>query len=215
MIKKNTRKVIFGKKKESDHFCLCNPGIMGFGILFSAPEGNQESVTVTINKNPESKFHWQVIWNPIYFESGIHLTRSVESRIQECLLLPYVGPVANPAEGPAGPASRLFLDQTEARSAETRSPFHPGVDDPSPLPPYLKVWIRHWGQYNSMWLSQFSLHKVWKKSCNTNNTFKRFFSLIFFQHLMLFKIFIHEITLILIAIITIFLIWIVSSFPSL
>ena len=53
MIKKNTRKVIFGKKKkESDHFCLCNPGIMGFGILFSAPEGNQESVTVTINKNP-------------------------------------------------------------------------------------------------------------------------------------------------------------------
>ena len=58
MIKKNTRKVIFGKKKESDHFCFCNPGIMGFGILFSAPEGNQESVTVTINKNPESKFHW-------------------------------------------------------------------------------------------------------------------------------------------------------------
>lgn len=57
MIKKNTTKVIFGKKKESDHFCLCNPGIMGFGILFSAPEGNQESVTVTINKNPESKFH--------------------------------------------------------------------------------------------------------------------------------------------------------------
>ena len=134
MIKKNTRKVIFGKKKESDHFCLCNPGIMGFGILFSAPEGNQESVTVTINKNPESKFHWQVIWNPIYLESGIHLTRSVESRIQECLLLPYVGPVANPGEGPAGPASRLFLDQTEARSAETRSPFYPGVDDPTPSP---------------------------------------------------------------------------------
>ena len=134
MIKKNTRKVIFGKKKESDHFCLCNPGIMGFGILLSAPEGNQESVTVTINKNPESKFHWQVIWNPIYLESGIHLTRSVESRIQECLLLPYVGPVANPGEGPAGPASRLFLDQTEARSAETRSPFYPGVDDPTPSP---------------------------------------------------------------------------------
>ena len=78
---------------------------MGFGILFSAPEGNQESVAVTSNKNPESKFHWQVIWNPIYLESGIHLTRSVESRIQECLLLPYVGPVAHPEE-----ASRLFLD---------------------------------------------------------------------------------------------------------
>ena len=106
---------------------------MGFGILFSAPEGNQESVTVTINKNPESKFHWQVIWDPIYLESGIHLTRSVESRIQECLLLPYVGPVANPGEGPAGSASRLFLDQTEARSAE-KTFLRPG-------PPSIRVWM--------------------------------------------------------------------------
>ena len=106
---------------------------MGFGILFSAPEGKQESVTVTINKNPESKFHWHAIWNPIYLESGIHLTRSVESRIQECLLLPYVGPVAHPGEGPAGSVSRLFLDQTEARSAEKKF-LRPG-------PPSIRVWM--------------------------------------------------------------------------
>ena len=173
MIKKNTRKVIFGKKKESDHFCLCYPGIMGFGILFSAPEGNQESVTLTINKNPESKFHWQVIWNPIYLESGIHLTRSVESRIQECLLLPYVGPVADfwTKLRPESP-KKNFWDQV---------PLLFGCGWPHPLPPYLKVWIRHWEQYNSMWLSQFSLHKVWKKSCNTNYTFKTFSSLIVFN----------------------------------
>ena len=129
MIKKNTRKVIFGKKKkESDHFCFCNPGIMGFGILFSAPEGNQESVTVTINKNPESKFHWQVICNPIYLESGIHLTRSVESRIQECLLLPYMGPVADQGRAPRGLPLAYFWTKLKPEA-------------PRPGPPSIRVWM--------------------------------------------------------------------------
>ena len=57
----------------------------------------------------------------------------MESRIKECLLLPYVGPVAHPGKGPAGPASRLFLDQTEAQSAEKKF-LRPG-------PPSIRVWM--------------------------------------------------------------------------
>ena len=57
----------------------------------------------------------------------------MESRIQECLFLPYVGPVAHPGEGPAGPASRLFLAQTGARSAETKF-LRRG-------PPSIRVWM--------------------------------------------------------------------------
>lgn len=47
--KEEHKKVNFwGKKKESGELLLVQSGIMGFGIRFSAPEGNQESVTVTI-----------------------------------------------------------------------------------------------------------------------------------------------------------------------
>ena len=51
---------------------------------------------------------------------------------------------------PGSPASRLFLDQTEARRAE-KIFLRPGPPLPylrvwmTPLPPYLKVWIRHCG----------------------------------------------------------------------
>ena len=49
--------------------------------------------------------------------------------------------------GPRGPSPSLFLDQTEVRMAETflletASPLSQGLDD-RPLPPHLKVWIRH------------------------------------------------------------------------
>ena len=61
---------------------------------------------------------------------------------------------ADPGEGPGGPPP-LYLDQTKARRAEKnffflRPPPLPqgeGLDDtppsPLPLPPNLKVWIRH------------------------------------------------------------------------
>ena len=39
----------------------------------------------------------------------------------------------------------LFLDQTVARGAEKIFFWNP----PPPLPPYLKVWIRHWIIQNS------------------------------------------------------------------
>ena len=49
-----------------------------------------------------------------------------------------------------GPSPPLFFDQTEARRAEkfhleTALSLSKGLDDrpPPPLPPYLKVWIRH------------------------------------------------------------------------
>ena len=56
-------------------------------------------------------------------------------------------PVADPGEGPRGglgprspPPPLLFLDQTEKSFWET-VPSPPPL--PSPLSPYLKVWIRH------------------------------------------------------------------------
>ena len=55
-----------------------------------------------------------------------------------------VPPVADPGEGPGGPGPPLFLDQTEGRTPVPS--LSKGLDDrvPSPPPPYLKVWIRHW-----------------------------------------------------------------------
>ena len=48
--------------------------------------------------------------------------------------------VADPGEGPGGPAP-LFLAQTEARRETTPPPpLSQGLND---RPPYLKVWIRH------------------------------------------------------------------------
>ena len=54
-------------------------------------------------------------------------------------------------EGLGGPGlPRLLLDETEARRAEkgfleTCTSWSQGLDDcPLPLPPYLKVWFRHW-----------------------------------------------------------------------
>ena len=47
----------------------------------------------------------------------------------------------------AGPP--LFLDENEAPrvkkvwGGDHRPPLSKGMDDPPPLPPYLKVWIRH------------------------------------------------------------------------
>ena len=127
MIKKNTRKVIFGKKKESNHFCLCNPGIMGFGILFSAPEGNQESVTVTINKNPESKFHWQVIWNPIYLESGIHL-RACNPESKSVFYYLTWGQWRLQGRAPRGPPLAYFWTKLRPEA-------------PRPGPPSIRVWM--------------------------------------------------------------------------
>ena len=58
--------------------------------------------------------------------------------------------MADPGEGPGGPAPPLVLDQTEAQRAEkmfleTPSPPPPplskGLDDRAPM--YLKVWIQH------------------------------------------------------------------------
>ena len=46
-------------------------------------------------------------------------------------------PLAGPGEGLGGPAP-LFLDQTEAVRSEKNF-----FGDRPPLPPYLKVWIRH------------------------------------------------------------------------
>ena len=49
--------------------------------------------------------------------------------------------VADPGGGPALP---YFLEQTGVQRAET--PLPPGRDDSlPPPPPYLTVWIRHWG----------------------------------------------------------------------
>ena len=50
--------------------------------------------------------------------------------------------------GPGDPGLPLFLDQTETRRAEKnffgdRPPLSKGLDDLTPPPPYLKVWIRH------------------------------------------------------------------------
>ena len=49
--------------------------------------------------------------------------------------------------GPGSPASRLFLDQTEARRAEKFFWDYPPYLRVwmTPLPPYRKVWIRHCG----------------------------------------------------------------------
>ena len=49
-------------------------------------------------------------------------------------------------EGPGGPTP-LLLDQNEARRPFNEAPpLSQGLDHrPSPRPPYLKVWIRHWG----------------------------------------------------------------------
>ena len=139
MIKKNTRKVIFGKKKESDHFCLCNPGIMGFGILFSAPEGNQESVTVTINKNPgiqvpltgNLKSNLPGIRNPPHQERGIQNPRVSFITVR--------GTGGGSRGGPRGARLSLFFGpngdpKRRNKIFETRSPFYPGVDDPTPSP---------------------------------------------------------------------------------
>ena len=59
-------------------------------------------------------------------------------------------PVADPEEGPGGPASPLFFDQNEVRRAEKnffgdRAPhLSQGLDDRRPPPPpYPMVWIRH------------------------------------------------------------------------
>ena len=60
-------------------------------------------------------------------------------------------PVADPEEGPGGPASPLFFDQNKARRVEknfleTGPPTYLRVwmtGSPPPPPPYLKVWIRH------------------------------------------------------------------------
>ena len=57
--------------------------------------------------------------------------------------------MADLGEGPGGPPAPLFLDQTEARRAEKnvfwglRPPYLRDWMTPPPLPPYLKVWIRH------------------------------------------------------------------------
>ena len=61
--------------------------------------------------------------------------------------------VADQGKGPGGPPP-LLLDQNEARRAGKKflssppppPPLSQGLDHrPSPRPPYLKVWIRHWG----------------------------------------------------------------------
>ena len=58
--------------------------------------------------------------------------------------------VADVGEGPVGPGPTLFFDQTEAQSAKKKNfletaPPSPPLPSPllSPLPTYLKVWIRH------------------------------------------------------------------------
>ena len=52
--------------------------------------------------------------------------------------------MADPGEG-----SLLFLDQEAERAEnffmETAPTLSKGLDDRRPPPPYLKVWIRHWG----------------------------------------------------------------------
>ena len=60
-------------------------------------------------------------------------------------------PVADPGEGPGGPATPLpplFLDQTEAPKNflgdQAPAPLSKGRDDQTPLPHPLKVWIQHY-----------------------------------------------------------------------
>ena len=62
---------------ESGDFCLWNPESW---VLESSIKLKESEIPLTINWNPESKFHWQ--------RSGIH---DVESRIQYCLGFSYVG----------------------------------------------------------------------------------------------------------------------------
>ena len=171
MIKKSTGKVIFGKKKESDHFCLCN--ILESWAVESFFHWRESGISHGNDKNLESKFHWQVIWNPIFLESGIHL-RAWNPESKSVFYYLTWGLWQIQGRGP-GARPSLFLHQTEARSAEknfseTSSPFYPGLDDPPPFseglnPPLVTPLI-------------FFYIKWWKKSCNTNNTFKRFSSLI-------------------------------------
>ena len=64
--------------------------------------------------------------------------------------------MADPGDqGRRGAAPSLFLDQTEARSVEKHffgdqppTPLFKGRDDQGP--PYLKVWIWHWKQQNTI-----------------------------------------------------------------
>ena len=63
----------------------------------------------------------------------------------------------DPGEGPWDPPPPLFLDQSEARRAEKNflqialPPLSKGLDDHHPPPPlYLKVWIRHCGEYEKL-----------------------------------------------------------------
>ena len=133
------------------------------------------------DKNPESKFHWQVIWNPIFLESGIHL-RAWNPESKSVFYYLTWGLWRIQGRGPGGPRPPYFGPNWGPKGRKkiflASFPFYPGLDDPPP--PLSEGLNPSLGAINFQVTPLIVFYiKWWKKSCNTNNTFKRFSSLIF------------------------------------
>ena len=84
--------------------------------------------------------------------------------------------VADPGEGPGGPAPPLCLDQTAAPRAKKiflgdGPPLYLRVWITEPPPPYLKVWIQHYKSYYFLCLALRLTCKKLKNNCISLNLF--------------------------------------------